>query len=269
MKNYTSTLKVMFRSVLFWICLCVVAMEYLRTLSAEFHMVTRQFHENLAVPANLAVRHIPLMVTTLASVDLMRDRKNKFYDIISTTRGSKTTYYVSKICAYLTVGFGINLIATIGYYIRILLLTDGLSETGYGTGEWLCMLLVRWLVFTATAIIPYVGLAAAVTMLFRRSIAGIGVGVVVVFLQAIAPPLFRYFDASAGIYKDTFFFLSLYPIPWHVFTWLHANGTHAPLDEYAATTIEQFRVAVLCPIAAGVLLMVAGYALFRSRRAQK
>ena len=250
---FKTTLKANARSLVFWAA--VVAMVLFlanSTMSFQNFGFGKSFHKALAnfsyVPLSYAV---PTFLGLVICVDILRDRKNFFFDIQKCSTLKTRQYFIGKICAYILFGFLITFISAYAhlliYLLRYVFPYDGWQNSPYSIPETLWLTFVRAFFYGLNAVPVYTALAFCVTMLTHSSIAGI------VATLAVSTSSF------IMNYHLTYFGNYVYPVTDSIMEYFYFHNTHAPQEAINDIALKDVFISYAWGFAITAILLAIGY----------
>ena len=188
-KIYTSTWKAIALTPVTWIGLCTVIALWAETVGREpVAATTKNFHESLSAYAEAPlVLAIPIFLAVIASVDILKDKKNRFRDILTVSGTSQWNYYCSKIAAYLSVGFALSFVFSYSFFFIRFFQYDMLRDIDYSLAECLWLLFVRWIAYSIPVLTVYVSLSVCTSLACRSAAIGIVLSVAYAFAKYMIP----------------------------------------------------------------------------------
>ena len=254
---FKTTLKSNIRSIVFWAA--VVAMVLFlanSTMTFQNFGFGKSFHKALAnfsyVPLSYAV---PTFLGLVICVDILRDRKNFFFDIQKCSTLKTRQYFIGKICAYILFGFLITFISAYAhlliYLLRYVFPYDGWQNSPYSIPETLWLTFVRAFFYGLNSIPVYTAIAFCVALVTHSSIAGI-VGTLAVSTSSF---IIQYHGTYIGNY--------VYPVTDNVTTYFYFLNTHAPEEAVVHTEPKAALISYAWGFAITAALLVIGYLRLR------
>ncbi len=259
------TIKTITRSPVTWICFSAVIMWFIYNMSGEHKPpTTYTFHERMAgYPYGLLQLSIPVFISAIASVDIMKDRKNRFIDIAATSSTGRFTYYSAKISAYLAIGFGVMfLLSYLNFFIDYFKY-DMLTNMEYTLPECLWMIAIRCFGYSLAVIPVYISLSVCASLLFRTSVTGVVFSIVYVFTGRYIIPTLHYGLIN---YESIFVAEYIYHLPQRIFDYFYCLNTRAqPGTADPHVTIPQLMLSYAILACICVVLLTAGYLAYRKQ----
>ena len=130
---------------------------------------------------------IPIFLAVIASVDILKDKKNRFRDILTVSGTSQWNYYCSKIAAYLSVGFALSFVFSYSFFFIRFFQYDMLRDIDYSLAECLWLLFVRWIAYSIPVLTVYVSLSVCTSLACRSAAIGIVLSVAYAFAKYMIP----------------------------------------------------------------------------------
>ena len=265
MKVYSGTLKTITRNPVTRISFIVVLVRFFSNLTGEHKPpTTYTFHEHMAgYPYWLLLLTVPLFISVVASVDIMKDKKNRFIDIASISGTGRIAYYSSKICAYLTVGFGVTFFLSYLYFFVEFFRFDMLADLEYTLPECLWMIAIRCFGYSLAVIPVYISLSVCASLLFRTSVTGVVFSIVYVFTGRYIIPTLHYGLIN---YESNFVAEYIYHLPQRIFDYFYCLNTRAqPGTADPHVTIPQLMLSYAILAGICVVLLTTGFAAYRKQ----
>ena len=259
-KICTVTIKTITRSPVTWICFSAVIMWLIYNMSGEHTPpTTYTFHERMAgYPYGLLQLSIPVFISAIASVDIMKDGKNHFIDLTVTSSIGRFTYYSAKICAYLAIGFGVMFLLSYLYFFIDYFKYDMLANMEYTLPECLWMLAIRCFGYSLAVIPVYISLSVCASLLFRSSVAGIVSGTTYVFARYILSFTIR---MDSGLIPEY-----IYHLPLKIMIYFYCLNTRAqPGTAESTATLPEVILSYTILACICAVLLTAGYLAYRKQ----
>lgn len=253
LRIFKTTLKANARSLVFWAAVAAMVLFLANsTMSFQNFGFGRNFHKALAnfsyVPLSYAV---PTFIGLVVCVDLLRDRKNAFYDIQKGTTMKTRQYFVGKLCAYLLLGFIMAVISAYAhmliYLMRYVFPYEGWQDSRYTIWEVIWLTFERAFFYGLNSIPIYTALAFCVSMLTHSSIAGI------VSTLAVSTSSFII------TYHQTYFGNYVYPVTDNIMVYFYFHNTHAPQEAINDIALKDVFISYAYGFAITAVLLVVGY----------
>ena len=185
---FRATLNSLLRGKLFWICLiCTLIFLGDYAMNQNWEDVINAAHGDWNLHKliyNFAAMPGPnalfMFISIIASVDIMRDKRNGFADVVRASRLTPGRYLFAKLCAYMTLGIAVWSLSTAGYWAIYVSQTAGKLSVYYydDVGEVIWMVLERVLAISIPALAVYLGIAVFAAVYTGRSLFGIIAGLV-------------------------------------------------------------------------------------------
>ena len=259
-KICTVAIKTITRSPVTWICFSAVIMWLIYNMSGEHTPpTTYTFHEFLAgYPSSLLRLSMPIFIASVASLDIMKDKKNRFIDLTATSGTGRLTYYSAKICAYLAIGFGVMFLLSYLYFFIDYFKYDMLANMEYTLPECLWMLAIRCFGYSLAVIPVYISLSVCASLLFRSSVAGIVSGTTYVFARYILLFTIR---MDSGIIPEY-----IYHLPLKIMIYFYCLNTRAqPGTAESTATLPEVILSYTILACICAVLLTAGYLAYRKQ----
>ena len=257
-KVFTSTLKNNVRSIVFITAVCAVIMFFINDASSwreqAAHWSASEFHKALANFALKPLRYaVPVFIGVTASVDIMRDKKNKAFDILKATPVKMYQYYFAKVFAYMFMGFICELALSYGHFTVYYFIVDRMEGYDYGVLESVWMIFLRAAVYALNSVPIFVSTAVAASLISGTSIAGIVSCVGIVAYGIIGMPFFT----------RTFFGNYVFPVADHIENYMYFYKAHLPSSEMIDTAFSDVVISFAVGAAICIPLLAAGYTALR------
>ncbi len=257
-KIFTATISTIFRSPATWICLCAVLIFFADFVSGEIpKATTNNYHEHLASYASSVLSlSVPIFMSVIVSVDILRDKKNRFLDITNVSGKSQNVYYFSKICAYIIIGFALSFLLIFSFFFIRYFQYDALGGIDYTLPECLGLLLIRWLAYSFPVLLIYISLSVFITLICFSSVAGIVV--------STAYAIIHYFIFD--FVGDSFINNYIYHIPNKIEYYFYFLNTKAPLEAIIDVKVLEVLLSYsLVMLLSGILFSV-GFVVFKHQK---
>lgn len=253
LRVFRTTIKANLRSIVFWAA--VVAMVLFlanSTMTFQNFGFGKSFHKALAnfsyVPLSYAV---PTFLGLVICVDILRDRKNFFFDIQKCSTLKTRQYFIGKICAYILFGFLITFISAYAhlliYLLRYVFPYDGWQNSPYSIPETLWLTFVRAFFYGLNSIPVYTAIAFCVALVTHSSIAGI-VGTLAVSTSSFIMN-----------YHLTYFGNYVYPVTDRIMEYFYFHNTHAPQEAINDIALKDVFISYAWGFAITAVLLAIGY----------
>ena len=279
---YRVTLQSLLRGKLFWICfICslIFLAEYAFTTDWEAVVTAEHgdwsLHKLMFNSAVMPGRNaLFLFISIITSVDLMRDKKHGFSDVVRASRLSPGKVLFAKLGAYLTLGFLVWCASTAGYWAIYYSQTLGRMSVVYydDAFEVIWMVLQRVVVISIPALLVYLSIAACVTVYTGRSLFGILAGLVVSNLNMIPGILMKAEEAKTSFWDIyNYFGQYVYPVTgantdfWY---FRHIKRASEELGWYREHphTDRDLIISLAWAFGISAVLLVAAWIRFRKHR---
>lgn len=257
LRIFKTTLKANARSLVFWAAVAAMVLFLANsTMSFQNFGFGRNFHKALANFSYVPLRYaVPTFIGLVVCVDLLRDRKNAFYDIQKGTTMKTRQYFVGKLCAYLLLGFIMAVISAYAhmliYLMRNVFPYEGWQDSRYTIWEVIWLTFERAFFYGLNSIPIYTALAFCVSMLTHSSIAGI------VSTLAVSTSSFII------IYPQTYIGNYVYPVTDKIFDYFYFQHTHAPEEAITHIELQDVFISYAYGFAIAAVLMILGYLRLR------
>lgn len=257
-KVFATTIKNNVRSIVFLLSVVAVLMFFINDASGwreqSTHWSASEFHKAMANFALMPLRYaVPVFIGITASVDIMRDKKNKAFDIIKTTSLKTHQYFFAKVFAYLLMGFICELALSYGHFIIYYFIVDRMEGYDYGVLESVWMIFLRAAVYALNSVPIFVSTAVAASLISGTSIAGIVSCVGIVAYGIIGMPFFT----------RTFFGNYVFPVADHIEKYMYFYKAHLPSSEIIDTAFSDVVISFAVGAAICIPLLAAGYTALR------
>ena len=258
-KIIANTLKNNIRSIVFILSVFAVFMFFINDASnwreQSAHWSASEFHKALANFALIPLRYsVPIFTGLIASVDIMRDKKNNTFDIVKTTSIKTRQYYFGKITAYLIMGFICELTLSYGHFTVYYFIFDRMTGYEYGVLESIWMIFLRAMVYALNSVPIYASLAIAASLITSSSITGIVSCVAVVAYGIIGMPFFT----------RTFFGNYVFPVADHVENYMYFNTPHLAPEDVIYIPVSKVLISFSIEAAICTVLLITGYISIRN-----
>lgn len=254
-KVYTSTLKTIVVSPVTWISLCAVLALFTElVLGSRADATTNSFHESLSgyVQAPLILA-IPIFISVITSVDILKDKKNKFKDILTVSGTSQWKYYISKIVSYLSVGLVLSFLLSFLFFFIRFFQYDMLSGIDFSLAECLWLLNVRWIAYSIPVLTVYISLSVCTSLACRSATVGIVISTAYAFARYMIPWLRLEHFVSDYIYH----------LPNKILIYFYFLNTKAPPETVVHVELLQVITAYAIIAVISGLLFGVGYAVYK------
>ena len=241
------------RNIVFWLALTASALFIAEQILQASIALPHRLHVILASPVGyLASNVIPLLLGIIASVDILRDRKNRFFDIERASGISIFKYYSAKLSAYMLLGFCTLLALSFLYLFVYCLRTDWLAVyTDYTVAESFWLIFVRVVFYGFNSIPFYTAVAVCVSILTLSSTAGIIASVIVAFSNFFIQ------------YAMTYFGNFIYPVADNIYTFFGYYKAHAPAQAVVHIPAADVVISYTWGFAITAALLTIGYLRLR------
>lgn len=247
-KLFKSTLKANLRSLVFWFAVFAILLFLADSALGMQNFGFSNYHKALAnfalMPLNYAV---PIFLGVVISVDILRDRKNAFFDIEKGTNLKSRQYFIGKTAAYLLFGFIMTIVAVYGHYIIYYFRTGGLENTAYTVPESIWLTFERTVFYGLNAIPVYTALAMCIALLSCSSIIGI-VGTLAVAMSSFMIQ-----------YHGTYFGNYIYPVTDNITNYFYFHNTHVRPEAVVYTDPKVVFISYAYGFAIAAVLFTVGY----------
>ena len=255
-KVFATTIKNNVRSIVFLLSVVAVLMFFINDASGwreqSTHWSASEFHKAMANFALMPLRYaVPVFIGITASVDIMRDKKNKAFDIIKTTSLKTHQYFFAKVFAYLLMGFICELALSYGHFIIYYFIVDRMEGYDYSVLESVWMIFLRAAVFALNSVPIYVSVAVAASLITSSSIAGITSCVALVAYGIIGMPYFT----------RTFLGDYVFPVADHIENYMYFYKTHLFPEDILYIPVSNVLVSFAIEAAICIVLFSLGYIL--------
>lgn len=191
---------------------------------------------------------MPAFIGIIASIDMLRDRLNRFFDTARSSGIRMASYYSAKIIAYMLIEFTILLIAEFLNISVYCLRTDGLaSYTAYTIPESFGLAFLRVFVFSLNALPIYTALAVSFALISKSPIVGITANIAVSMSKYII------------LYPMTFFSDYIFPVPYNIVTFFGYYKAHAPEYMVVHIPVTDVVISYAYGFAISAVLFTIGY----------
>ena len=250
---FKSTIKTNLRSIVFWLITIASALFIVDQIIQSGIALPHRLHVILASPVGyLASNVIPVLSGIIASVDILRDRKNHVFDIELTAGSSVLKYYFAKISAYILLGFCELLALSFLYLLVYCLRTDWLAAyTDYTVAESFWLVFQRVVFYGLNAIPVYTASAACISVLTQSSTMGI-----------IANTVFAMSNIFIQ-YTMTYFGDYVHPVADNIYTFFGYYNTHAAKQAVVDIPVTAVLKSYAWGFAITAALLVIGYLRLR------
>ena len=254
-KVYASTLKAIAVTPVTWIGLCAVIALLAEIVGREPTVAnTRNFHESLSAYAEAPlVLAIPIFLSVIASVDILKDKKNRFRDILTVSGTSQWKYYCSKIAAYLSVCLAVSFVLSYAFFLIRFFQYDMLSGIDYSLAECLWLLCVRWIAYSIPVLTVYVSMSVCISLMCRSAAIGIVLSVAYAFAKYMIP----------WLRLEHFLSDYVYHIPTKIINYFYFLNTKAPPAAVVHVELLQVIAAYAIILAISGILFSAGYVTYK------
>lgn len=219
---YRATIGSLLRGKLFWICLIcslVFIVDYVYSQNWEAVIAAEHGDWNLhkmifnfaAMPGRNAMF---MFISIIASVDIMRDKRNGFIDVVRATQLTPGKYLFAKCGAYLTLGVAAWSVSTAGYWAIYVFQTAGKLTVYYYDNVWevVWMSLQRLIAISIPALAVYLGISVFAAVFTGKSLFGILAGLAYSNLTLIPHILMKSESAKTGFW-DIYNYFGQYVYP--------------------------------------------------------
>lgn len=264
MKPVIINLKNIARNALFWICVCAALLFFIDHARYINIVETRNFHKSISnfVLANVTkALPLPLFLSVIVSSDIMRDKKNCFFDIVKISPFSLLRYYLCKVSVYLGIGMLLSFVLSYGFFILYYFKSDMMAGNDYGLLETVGHIFLRWLAYSIPSVLAYVSLSLFIMLLSGKAVVGIVFCILYSMLGTFLP-----------ILDQAYFSDYIYPVPDKIVYYLYWYKTRAPIDSIPVqggllyASVEEFKLAYIWSASMFTLLTAVGYFSMRKVR---
>ena len=247
---FITTIKSNTRSIVSWL---VLLASFLLSMSRLYDLeeyLPRHFHKFLfgCAEANLWVA-VPVFVGVISSVDILRDRKNRFLDTCRCAGLSMRRYYVGKIGAYMIMAFFAEMLFAYVWLVYYLALFG--CPSGYTVSESIGLVFERVAFCSLSSVPVYTALAVCTVLLAKDSSAGIIS--VIVFSNLV----------YLVEYRMTYFGDFIYPIPEKIAYYFYFVHTHALPEAVIHVELIDVLISYAWGFAIAAVLFITGYLRLR------
>lgn len=204
---------------------------------------------------------LPAFIGVIIGFDLLKDKENRFHEILETSQLSFTKYYISKLLAYITIGFVGYLVTVIIDHVDLLATVNLHFE--YNILSVLKMFFVRILFVFPAGIFTFMSITVFSAAIFNRG----SVGIVFSVLYAQIRSLFLAFFAQSN-----FFTLYIYPVPMKMlcywFYWgTEKNESYQDIfnSMYGEVSFRTMFLSFSIEIGISLALLIAGGLIIKKR----
>lgn len=200
---------------------------------------------------------VPIFMAVITSVDILRDKKNRFKDIVEISDTSRIKYYLSKIGVYMTIGFAMSFLLSFTLLFVRYFKYDMLEGIDYTLTECLWLVLVRWLAYSTPVLLTYISLSTCVTLVFNSAVSGIVVCIAYAFAK------YPIFDLRM---PGNFAFEYIYHLPRQISTYFYFWHNKARKEAIVPIELSNVIKSYMLIFAISFVLFAVGFVLYKRQK---